>query len=126
MTQKDKYKESLNTAAEKYVRKHYYKNAWKTEKNTFLAGAKWTIKNPNWIRVSDKFPTPEDGHILVLWEDGLPDIGYIGAELDVIETVRDRPTSSITGDEGHSIEWWMPIPDMSTEMLKIMRRIQGM
>ena len=56
-----------------------------------------------WSKVDKKFPTADDGYILVLWEDGLPDIGYIGAEDDVIETVRDR-------GEGHSVEWWMPLP----------------
>ena len=74
MNKHDKYHESLNTAAEKYVSKHYYKNAWKTEKKTFLAGAKWVIRNPNWISINEKFPTPNDGHFFVLWEDGLPDI----------------------------------------------------
>lgn len=124
MNKHDKYHESLNTAAEKYVSKHYYKNAWKTEKKTFLAGAKWVIRNPNWISINEKFPTPNDGHFFVLWEDGLPDIGYIGAELDVIETIRDRPTSVYTGDEGHSIEWWMPIPEYTDEMNKVMRGLQ--
>ena len=33
-----------------------------------------------WRNVDDKFPTADEGYILVLWEDGLPDIGYIGAE----------------------------------------------
>lgn len=56
-----------------------------------------------WRNVDDKFPTADEGYILVLWEDGLPDIGYIGAEDDVIETVRDR-------GEGHSVDWWMPLP----------------
>ena len=56
-----------------------------------------------WRNVDDKFPTADDGYILVLWEDGLPDIGYIGGEDDVIETVRDR-------GEGHSVEWWLPLP----------------
>lgn len=56
-----------------------------------------------WRNVDDEFPTADEGYILVLWEDGLPDIGYIGAEDDVIETVRDR-------GEGHSVKWWMPLP----------------
>lgn len=56
-----------------------------------------------WRNVDDEFPTADEGYILVLFEDGLPDIGYIGAEDDVIETVRDR-------DEGHSVIWWMPLP----------------
>ena len=57
----------------------------------------------HWRNVDDKFPTADEGYILVLWEDGVPDIGYIGAEDDVIETVRDR-------GEGHSVKWWMPLP----------------
>ena len=61
-----------------------------------------------WRNVDDKFPTADEGYILVLWEDGLPDIGYIGAEEDVIETVRDR-------GEGHSVDWWMPLPSAPKE-----------
>lgn len=61
-----------------------------------------------WRNVDDEFPTADEGYILVLWEDGLPDIGYIGAEDDVIETVRDR-------GEGHSVEWWMPQPSAPKE-----------
>lgn len=61
-----------------------------------------------WRNVDDKFPTADEGYILVLWEDGLPDIGYIGAEDDVIETVRDR-------GEGHSVDWWMPLPSAPKE-----------
>lgn len=61
-----------------------------------------------WRNVDDKFPTADEGYILVMWEDGLPDIGYIGAEDDVIETVRYR-------GEGHSVEWWMPIPSAPKE-----------
>ncbi len=61
-----------------------------------------------WRNVDDMFPTPDEGYILVLWEDGLPDIGYIGAEDDVVETVRDR-------GEGHSVKWWMPLPSAPKE-----------
>ena len=61
-----------------------------------------------WRNVYDKFPTSDEGYILVLWEDGLPDIGYIGSEDDVIETVRDR-------GEGHSVDWWMPLPSAPKE-----------
>ena len=56
-----------------------------------------------WRKVDDNFPTPNEGYFWVLWEDGLPDVGYIGAEDDVIETVRDR-------GEGHSVTHWMPKP----------------
>ena len=61
-----------------------------------------------WRNVDDKFPTADEGYILVLWDDSLPDIGYIGAEDDVIETVRDR-------GEGHSVEWWMRLPSAPKE-----------
>lgn len=61
-----------------------------------------------WTNVYEKFPTADEGYILVLWEDGLPDIGYIGAEDDVIETVRDR-------GEGHSVNWWIPLPSAPKE-----------
>ena len=56
-----------------------------------------------WRKCSEEMPTADNGYVLVLWEDGVPDIGYIGAEDDVIETIRDR-------GEGHSIEYWMPLP----------------
>lgn len=65
-------------------------------------------KAHRWRKVSEEFPTADDGYILALYEDGVPDIGYIGAEEDVIETVRDR-------GEGHSIEWWMPLPEAPEE-----------
>lgn len=61
-----------------------------------------------WRKVDKNFPTADDGYFFVLWEDGLPDVGYIGAEDAVIETVRDR-------GEGHSVEWWMPLPSDSKE-----------
>ena len=61
-----------------------------------------------WRKVDKKFPTADDGYFFVLWEDGLPDVGYIGAEDDVIETVRDR-------GEGHSVEYWMPLPSAPKE-----------
>ena len=51
--------------------------------------------------MSEEFPTADEGYFWVLCEDGLPDVGYIGAEDDVIETIRDR-------GEGHSVERWMP------------------
>ena len=62
-----------------------------------------------WRKVDKKFPTADDGYFFVLWEDGLPDVGYIGTEDDVIETVRDR-------GEGHSVEYWMPQPKAPEEL----------
>ena len=59
-------------------------------------------KAHRWRKVDDDFPTADEGYFWALWEDGVPDVGYIGAEDDVIETLRDR-------GEGHSIELWMPI-----------------
>lgn len=62
-----------------------------------------TLKeNQRWRKCSDGLPTPDEGYVLVLWEDGIPDIGYIGAEVDVVETVRDR-------GERHSVEFWRPL-----------------
>ena len=55
-----------------------------------------------WRKVDENFPTANEGYFWVLWEDGLPDVGYIGAEDDVIETVRDR-------GEGHSVSHWVPM-----------------
>ena len=68
-----------------------------------------TLKDvQRWRKVSEELPTIDDGYILVLWEDGVPDIGYIGAEEDVVETVRDR-------GEGHSVEFWQPLPEAPEE-----------
>lgn len=38
---------SLKSAAEKYVKRRYYKNAWDAEIRTFIAGAKWVLKQVN-------------------------------------------------------------------------------
>lgn len=35
----------VKVAADKYVRRHYYKNAWATERKTFLAGARFARKS---------------------------------------------------------------------------------
>ena len=56
-------------------------------------------------------PSADEGYFIALWEDKFPDIGYIGAEDDVIETIRDR-------GEGHSVEWWMPLPPAPKESEK--------
>jgi len=61
-----------------------------------------------WRKCSDEMPSADEGYFIILWEDKFPDIGYIGAEDDVIETIRDR-------GEGHSVEWWMPIPSAPKE-----------
>lgn len=61
-----------------------------------------------WRNVNDNMPTINEGYFLVMWEDCCYDIGYIGAEEGVIETIRDR-------GEGHSIEWWMPLPELPKE-----------
>ena len=54
-----------------------------------------------WRKVSEEFPTADEGHVWVLWEVGLPDVGYIGAVDVVIEAIR-------ASGEGHSVERWMP------------------
>lgn len=61
-----------------------------------------------WRKCSDEMPSADEGYFIALWEDKFPDIGYIGAEDDVIETIRDR-------GEGHSVEWWMPLPSAPKE-----------
>ena len=64
-----------------------------------------------WRKCSDEMPSADEGYFIALWEDKFPDIGYIGAEDDVIETIRDR-------GEGHSVEWWMPLPPAPKESEK--------
>ena len=64
-----------------------------------------------WRKCSDEMPSADEGYFIVLWEDKFPDIGYIGAEDNVIETIRDR-------GEGHSVEWWMPMPPAPKEASK--------
>lgn len=59
-------------------------------------------------KCSEEMPSADEGYFIALWEDKFPDIGYIGAEDDVIETIRDR-------GEGHSVEWWMPLPKAPKE-----------
>ena len=38
------FKKLMNDAADKYVRRRYYKNAWVTERKTFLAGVRFATK----------------------------------------------------------------------------------
>ena len=70
---------------------------------------KWLAENQKlkeerrWRKVDEDFPTDDEGYFFVMWEDDMLDVGYIGAEDDVIETIRDR-------GEGHSVEYWMPMP----------------
>ena len=61
-----------------------------------------------WRKCSEDMPSADEGYFIALWEDKFPDIGYIGTEDDVIETIRDR-------GEGHSVEWWMPLPSAPKE-----------
>ena len=61
-----------------------------------------------WRKCSEDMPSADEGYFIALWEDKIPDIGYIGTEDDVIETIRDR-------GEGHSVEWWMPLPSAPKE-----------
>ena len=71
---------------------------------------KWLAENQKlkeerrWRKVDEDFPTDDEGYFFVMWEDDMLDVGYIGAEDDVIETIRDR-------GEGHSVEYWMPMPE---------------
>lgn len=61
-----------------------------------------------WRKCSEDMPSADEGYFIALWEDKFPDIGYIGSEDDVIETIRYR-------GEGHSVEWWMPLPSAPKE-----------
>ena len=64
-----------------------------------------------WRKCSEDMPSADAGYFIALWEDKVPDIGYIGAEDDVIETIRDR-------GEGHSVEWWLPMTQAPKEEKK--------
>lgn len=63
-----------------------------------------------WISVEDREPTEKDGELYLLWEDGMLDFGYYASDVQQIVTRSDRCLDERTGDEGHSIEWWMPAP----------------
>jgi hypothetical protein len=63
-----------------------------------------------WIPMSERTPTEKDGELYLLWEDGMLDLGYYSAEVQQIVTRSDRCLDERTGDEGHSVEWWMPAP----------------
>ena len=47
-------------------------------------------ESQRWRKCSEEMPSADEGYFIALWEDKFPDIGYIGAEDDVIETIRDR------------------------------------
>ena len=63
-----------------------------------------------WISMEEREPTENDGELYLLWEDGMLDLGYYSSEDQQIVTRSDRCLDERTGDEGHSIEWWMPAP----------------
>ena len=63
-----------------------------------------------WISMEEREPTEEDGNVLLIWEDGMLDWGEYRSDVDNIVTHSDRCLDVRTGDEGHSIEWWMPLP----------------
>lgn len=73
------------------IRRLRKENAELREENEDLKNELYAVKTDlamatRWRKVDDDFPTANEGHFWVLWEDGLPDVGYIGAEDDVIET----------------------------------------
>jgi hypothetical protein len=63
-----------------------------------------------WISMEEREPTEEDGKVLLIWEDGMLDWGEYHKDVSNIVTHSDRCLDVQTGDEGHSIEWWMPLP----------------
>ena len=63
-----------------------------------------------WISMEEHEPTENDGKLYLLWEDGMLDLGYYSSDVQQIVTRSDRCLDERTGDEGHSIEWWMPAP----------------
>ena len=63
-----------------------------------------------WISMEDREPTENDGELYLLWEDGMLDWGYYASDVQKIVTHSDRCLDERTGDEGHSIEWWMSVP----------------
>ena len=65
--------------------------------------------NP-WIPVEDNPPKVSDGLFYIMWEDGCLDTGLVVPSTGEIVPQTDRSLSVLTGDEGHSVEWWMPAP----------------
>lgn len=69
-------------------------------------GTPW---NP-WIPVEDNPPKVSDGLFYIMWEDGCLDTGLVAPSTGEIVPQTPRSLYELTGDEGHSIEWWMPAP----------------
>lgn len=63
-----------------------------------------------WIPVEDNPPKVSDGLFYIMWEDGCLDTGLVAPSTGEIVPQTDRSLSVLTGDEGHSVEWWMPTP----------------
>ena len=63
-----------------------------------------------WISMEEREPTEKDRNVLLIWEDGMLDWGEYRSDVNNIVTHSDRCLDVQTGDEGHSIEWWMPLP----------------
>lgn len=63
-----------------------------------------------WISMEEREPNEKDGELYLIWEDGMFDLGYYASDAQQIITRSDRRLDERTGDEGHSIEWWMPVP----------------
>lgn len=79
-------------------------------KNTVAALQRQCATGSMWISMEEREPTEKDGELYLLWEDGMLDLGYYAADAKQIVTRSDRCLDERTGDEGHSIEWWMPAP----------------
>jgi len=79
-------------------------------KDTVAALQRQCATGSMWIPMEEREPTEKDGELYLLWEDGMLDLGRYVPELQQIVTRSDRGLDERTGDEGHSIEWWMPAP----------------
>ena len=79
-------------------------------KNRVFALQRQCATGTMWIPMEERTPTEKDGELYLLWEDGMLDLGHYVPELQQIVTRSDRCLDERTGDEGHSIEWWMPAP----------------
>ena len=79
-------------------------------KNRVFALQRQCATGTMWIPMSEMTPTEKDGDLYLLWEDGMLDLGHYVTESQQIVTLSDRCLDERTGDEGHSIEWWMPAP----------------
>ena len=99
------YKQRIAVLKKEVARLQQYHD---TEATKWLAENQKLKEKRRWRKCSDEMPSADEGYFIALYEDKFPDIGYIGAEDDVIETIRDR-------GEGHSVEWWMPLPSAPKE-----------